>query len=313
VGHPNEEGVKGLTKAVDGITLLDGDIPFCDPCVMGKITRLPFPKKTENRATAPLGRIHTDIACPSEKGYRDTKYFITFIDDFSRYAYVYTMKKRSEAVEKFKHFKALVENQHNTSIKILRSDNAPEYTEGEFQKVLSDAGIHHETTTPHSPQQNGVAERYNRTLGEMARTMIFDANLSSFFWPFAVKCANHLKNRITHSSLPPNKTPYELFTGTRPNLSYLHPFGAPCFSKILGQVSKFAPRAEPGLFLGYANGAKAYIFWSNRSKSHYTRRDLVFPKTTGIEQKGTGEEPSYDVYTPLFENPLQEALEGEIR
>jgi transposase InsO family protein len=136
VGHIGDDGVKRLPSAVDGISLSGGDSPFCEPCAMAKIKRFPFNKSTDRRATAPLGWVHTDICGPITTGYPNYKYFITFIDDYSRYAHVYPMKTRAEAHEKFSIYKALVENQHNTSIKVLRSDNAPEYTEGAFHNII---------------------------------------------------------------------------------------------------------------------------------------------------------------------------------
>jgi transposase InsO family protein len=314
VGHISDEGVKRLPGAVDGIELSNGDVPFCEPCAMAKIKRLPFKKNTETRATAPLGRVHTDICGPITT-YPNYKYFITFIDDYSRYAHVYPMKSRAEAHEKFAIYKALVENQHNTSIKVLRSDNAPEYTEGKFKDILNKAGIHHETTTPYSPQQNGVSERYNRTLAEMSRSMLLERGLPSYYWPFAVDTANHIKNRITHKSLPSNTTPYELFKGCRPNLAYFRPFGSKCYSRLMDKTGKFAAKGEEGLFFGYAPGSKSYIFWSKRAKAPFHRRDILFPKDSGLfDLADAGEDSSsfkdlYDAYAPLFENPTLEHLE----
>lgn len=147
MGHSGgTDGVKGLTKATEGFELLNGDLSFCEPCALGKIKREMFPSRSETRATAPLGRIHSDICGPVDLGYKGLKYFISFIDDKSRYSYIYTMKVRSEAAEKFKEYKSLVENQFNTSIKVLRTDNAPEYCQGEFKRLIDEAGIHHELT-----------------------------------------------------------------------------------------------------------------------------------------------------------------------
>jgi transposase InsO family protein len=319
VGHLGVEGVKRLTTAVDGILCQDGDIPFCEVCAKAKIQRLPFPKSTETRTEAPLERIHTDICGPIYCGYSKFRYFITFIDDYSRFSFVYCMRKRSEALHYFKLFKNLVENQHNTKIKILRSDNAPEYKEGEFKQQLIRDGIKHEITAPYSPQQNGVAERYNRTLTEMARSMLIDAKLPGFFWNFAVDWANHIKNRVTHKALPQNITPYQLFTGSRPNISYFRPFGAKCFAKIMTPTSKFEPRGEEGYCLGYSPNSKAYIFWNKRGKIPQTRRDLIFSHADmGLEvgNAGAGEDTAsievpLDAYTPLFDDPVRELVEAQ--
>jgi transposase InsO family protein len=314
VGHIGNEGVKRLTSAVDGITCKEGDVPFCKICAKAKIQRLPFPKSTENRAEIPLERIHTDICGLINHGYKNFKYFITFIDDFSRFAYVFPMWLRSEAIHYFKIYKNLVENQQNVKIKILRSNNAPEYKEGDFKRFLIESGIRHEFTAPYSPQQNGVAECYNCTLTEMARSMLIDAKLPGFFWNFAVEWANHIKNRVTHKALPPSTTPYQLFTGKRPNISYFHPFGAHCFSKIMTPTWKFEEKAEEGFYLGYSPSSKAHIFWDKRGCTPQTRRDLIFSESDpGKLPASVGEEQtsdiSLDVYTPLFEDPVRELSE----
>jgi hypothetical protein len=288
VGHPGEEGVKRLTHAVEGIEVLEGDLSFCDTCAKAKIARLPFPKTTLTRATQPLERIHTDI-CTIGSGYNNYKYFITFIDDYSRFTHIYLLRKKSEAPKAFLEFKALAENQQGSKIKILRCDNAPEFTEGTFKEILERSGIKLETTNPYSPQQNGVAERYNRTVTEMGRAMLIDAGLSTFFWPLAIECANHVKNRITHSSLEPNTTPYKAFTGNKPNISYFRIFGSKCFSPIFSHQHKMAAKGSEGIFMGYAPRAKGYLFWDKTKRDIYVRRDLIFEHPRTEQSHAAGE------------------------
>ena len=101
------------------------------------------------------------------------RYFLTFIDDFSRFTFVYLIKEKSEVIDKFKDFLHFVKNQYGKSIKVLRSDNGGEYVSNEFSNLLRNNGIKHETTIPYTPEQNGVAERKNRSLQEMANCMLF--------------------------------------------------------------------------------------------------------------------------------------------
>ena len=123
------------------------------------------------------------------------KYFVTFIDDFTRYCFVYFMNSKAEVVEKFKEFKHLVENQLNKSIKALRIDNGLEYVNSHLSKILKNNGIIHEKTVAYSPEQNGLAERFNRTLPECMRSMLMDSGIGGEFWAEAIATAAYLKNR----------------------------------------------------------------------------------------------------------------------
>lgn len=149
----------------------------------------------------------------------------------------------------------------------------------------------------------------------MARTALIDANLPKFFWPFAVRYANHTKNRLPHASLPPNTTPYESITGSRPNISYFKPFGTKCIAKLFDTRLKFDPKGEPGHFIGYAPGAKGYLFWSKLKNKPFIRRDILFnlkDNALGEANESHENNPSYEIYSPLFENPLYEEV-GESR
>lgn len=126
------------------------------------------------------------------------RYFITFIDDFSRCCRVYFIRQKSEAFEKFKEFELTVTNESGCNIGTLRSDNEGEYVSNEFEEYLKSKGIRHELTVPHSPQQNGVAERMNRTLMESARSMIAHAKQPNSFWAEAVATAAYVRNRLLH-------------------------------------------------------------------------------------------------------------------
>ena len=120
------------------------------------------------------------------------KYFVSFIDDYSRKAFVYFIAFKDQAYEKFSDFKNLVENQTGHQIKILRSDQGGEYVNRNFQQYLRQNGIQHQTTAPYTPQQNGVAERFNRTVVEMGRTMLHTANLPYDFWAEAINTATYI-------------------------------------------------------------------------------------------------------------------------
>ena len=150
-------------------------------------------------------------------------YFITFTDDFSCYGYIYPIREKSEALDKFKIFKAEVENQHELKIKVVRSDRGCEYygrhatygqIPGPFAKFLQENGIVTQYSTPGEPQQNRVAERRNRTVMNMMRSMLSNSTLPVSLWMEALKTAAHISNRVPSKSVP--KTPYELWNDRKP-------------------------------------------------------------------------------------------------
>ena len=135
-----------------------------------------------------------------------SKYFVAFVDDFSRYTTVYTMKYKNEVFAKFKEYVAYVENQTNFKIKALRFDNGGEYISKEFHEFCSEKGISRQITSPYSPQQNGVAEQMNRSILESTRSMLYEANLSQNFWTEAVGTAVYLRYKSPSKFLK-NVTP----------------------------------------------------------------------------------------------------------
>jgi hypothetical protein len=189
------------------------DLEQCIECIKGKFVKKI--KKDAKRSTCVLEIIHAYICGPfSVKSVDGYDSFITFTDDYSRYGYIYPIKERSEALDKFKIFKAEVENQHDLKIKIVRSDRGGEYygrhtphgqVPGPFAKYLMEQGIVAQYSMSGEPQQNGVAERRNRTVMDMVRSMINYSTLPVSLWMEALKTAIHILNRVPSKSVP--KTP----------------------------------------------------------------------------------------------------------
>ncbi|KAK8670607.1 hypothetical protein V6N13_037225 [Hibiscus sabdariffa] len=180
------------------------------------MTKAPFSGKGE-RASDLLGLIHSDVCGPMNTQARGGyQYFVTFTDDFSRYGYIYLMRHKSEALEKFKEFKNEVQNQHGKSIKALRSDRGGEYLSQDFDELLKECGIVSQLTPPGTPQWNGVSERRNRTLLDMVRSMMSHTDIPTSFWGYALETAAFTLNRVPSKSV--QKTPHEMWTGRRPNI-----------------------------------------------------------------------------------------------
>ncbi|KAH9681147.1 hypothetical protein KPL71_026853 [Citrus sinensis] len=275
LGHMSQKGIKELEKqglfGHDQISQLE----FCEKCVFGKATRLKFNTgKHETKQT--LDYIHSDIWGPSQvPSHGGARYFITFIDDFSRKLWVYILKHKSEALDKFKEWIALMENQIGRKIKRLRTDNGLEYCSNEFDEFCKRLGIARQKTVRYTPQQNGLAERMNKTLIEKVRYMLLSSNLSKYFWAEAVVTAAYLINRSPSSALE-FKTPQEVWSGKPPDLSNLKVFGCPAYAHI--KQGKLEPRAVKGYFIGYPEGIKGYKIWSINGKPTriFISRDVVF-------------------------------------
>ena len=156
------------------------------------------------------------------------RFFLLFVDDFSRYCWVYFLKHKSEVAEIFIRFKTAVERETECKLKMLRSDNGGEFTSRMLEEFLTKEGIKHQLTVPYTPQHNGVSERRNRTLVEMARCLMYEKKLPLKFWAEAVNTSAYLLNRMVTKILG-DKTPFEYWYGLKPNLEHLRVFGSPCY------------------------------------------------------------------------------------
>ena len=189
--HANYYNVRKVisNQLVNGIDCKITDEKIvCSECCDGKNHKLPMPKIDVHRNTAILDLIHTDVCGkigPVSNG--NGNYFLTFIDDASRYTWVYILKNKDEVFEKFKMWKSMVENQYEKKVKILRSDNGGEYTSNVFEKFLQSEGLVHEKTVVKTPSQNGVSERKNRTIMESVRSILSDSCLPKSFWDETVR------------------------------------------------------------------------------------------------------------------------------
>ncbi|KAJ9542203.1 hypothetical protein OSB04_028709 [Centaurea solstitialis] len=273
LGHINKKRVELLLKG--GFLGTFDYKPFdnCESCLSGKMTKQPFNKENE-RATDLLEIIHTDVCGPfshvARGGYR---YFITFTDDFSRYGYVYLMRHKSESFERFREFQNEVQNQLGRKIKFLRSDRGGEYLSDEFDNHLMECGIVSQLTPPYTPQMNGVSERRNHTLLDMVRTMMCHSTLPMSFWGHALETAAHILNRAPTKSV--EKTPYELWKGKKPNISFLRIWGCEVYIKR-PTSEKLKPKSDKCFFVGYPRTTMGYYFYNPEENKVFVARNGKF-------------------------------------
>ncbi|POM63483.1 Putative retroelement [Phytophthora palmivora] len=219
----------GVPEVTDGVT----SDALCAGCCMGKMRADDFPRYAEKlvKSAGVLVLVHTDLMGPMQtKTPGGCTYVVTFIDDYTRHVTVYFMKAKSDVLSKFMIFKAALENAMGQRIKRLRPDNGGEYTGRQFEAYLNNSGIKHEKTVPYTPQQNGLAERMNRSLVEMARCMLYHESVDKKWWAEAVNTAAWIINRFPISVTI--KTPYEIVYKTKPLLKKLKVFDALVYAHI---------------------------------------------------------------------------------
>jgi hypothetical protein len=269
LGHVNTKATNILLKRNLGPT-------FCETCAVGKIKSLPFPKHSRDRSSHILQLIHTDIAGPITPPTPDGKrYIMTFIDDKSRLNEIKLLNNKSEALSCFQEYQIKMEKQLGEKIKILRSDNGGEYINKAFSRYLSEHGIIHQLTIPYCPQQNGVAERFNQTLINMARCMLIGSNLPTAFWGESTITASYILNHCPSSALH-FKSPLEAWSNQEHPIDHLRVFGCKVWVKIKTHTNKFDPRGLPGYLMGYTSRAKGYKVWIPSQRRFIATRDLIF-------------------------------------
>lgn len=243
------------------------EIMPCEPCIKGKHHRNPFPKEG-TRASEQLELIHSDLCGPMETtSAGGSRYFLSFIDNSTRKVFIFFLKDKSEVAETFEEFRSSVERQTSKKICILRSDNGREYINRSMDQNLRRLDIMYQKTIPYTPEQNGLAERMNRTIVERAKAMLFDAELPKIYWAEAVATATYLINRSPAAGLK-GKTPEEAWTGQRPDLKHLRVFGCKAYIHVSkSQRLKWDPKAEEMLFVGYSGFERISVNGSENAQS----------------------------------------------
>ena len=249
--------------------------PICEPCLHGKLNAAPFPSST-SCAAFPLQLVHTDVHGPMPRTATGMEYWSTFVDDNTRLYGVATMKAKSMTFPEFKRFKAWAENRTHRRIGILRDDKGGEYMSNSMRDFCNAEGIERQHTMRNRPQQNGVAERFNRTLEEGIIAMLQEAQLPSTYWGEALCTLVYVLNRIP-SSAKPGTTPYEAWFGVKPNVSNLRIFGSLAYVHV--QKDKRGPlgsHMEKCIFLGYPEGYKGWRFYNPATKRVIVSERAVF-------------------------------------
>ena len=278
-GHLNFNGLKLLQQKsmVKGLPCIEEPKQVCRECALGKQHRDPFPVRKGKRARFPLEIVHSDICGPiTPVSFGKKRYFITFIDDYSRKTWVYFLEEKSEALAAFQKFKALVEKESGHYIKILRTDRGGEYSSGKFLQFTQQEGIKHQKTTAYTPQQNGVAERKNRTILDMVRSMLKTKSLPKELWAEAVNWSVYILNRCPTKTVK-NMTPEEAWSGQKPDVRDLKVFGCVAYAHVPDKKrKKLDDKSEVCVFIGKSSISKAYKLFDPKTGKVVISRDVIF-------------------------------------
>ncbi|KAK1553434.1 hypothetical protein Q3G72_034975 [Acer saccharum] len=286
LGHMNFRDLRTLGKfnCVRGLPKLRKKANgICGPCQQGKQTKSMHKKGKYLTTKEPLELLHMDLMGPMQtESLGGKRYIFVCVDDFSRFTWTYFLREKSETFDKFKMLCTKLQNEMNSnirSIKRIRSDHGREFENATFETFCDGLGISHEFSAPRTPQQNGVVERKNRVLQEMARVMLLSNNVPRNLWAEAINTACYIGNRVFLRPGTRN-TSYELWKGKRPNVSYFHTFGSKCY--ILNdrdQLGKFDAKSDEGIFIGYALNSRAYRVFNLKTLSVMESSNVVFDDT----------------------------------
>ncbi|CAG9110681.1 unnamed protein product [Plutella xylostella] len=283
LAHQNLQYVRMVLKN-NNIEVKDS-VFKCENCLEGKIHRLPF-STSENKTSRSCELIHADTCGPMEvPSVGGSRYFVILKDDFSNYRSVYFVKSKDEIKKCIENFLYKAENITNNKVLCFRSDNGTEFVNREVQNLFEKRGITHQTTVPYTPEQNGKAERENRTLIESARTMLCAAGLPKKLWAEAVHTAAYVLNRTSKSN-ETGKTPYETWTGKQFDITGLKIFGNPVYVHVPKEKRrKWDPKGEKAVMVGYGEDVKGYRIYYSEKNIVEVKRDVVFLDRGGELQK----------------------------
>ena len=273
-------GYSRLQKLLD-LELVDGfeinvhsPKPDCISCMEAKLSEGPYGPATVQE-TKPGQLTHFDLSGKYDTAsINSNRYYLLIVDDATRYTSVEFLMNKSEAVQQVIEYITHLRTRNMTT-HAIRMDRGFEFTMDELVAWCNANGIELQLTAPYSPSQNGVAERMNRTMVDLAQAMLADSNLPKFLWEPAVAHAAYLRN-LSYTSAKPTVTPYQAWTGKRPNVSHLREFGAPVWVLLQGQAvqKKMLPKSQRRAYVGYDDGSKSIKYYNAATKNILLSRNF---------------------------------------
>ncbi|WVZ93941.1 hypothetical protein U9M48_039890 [Paspalum notatum var. saurae] len=275
----------------------------CHPCRHGKMVMTSYSGEL----------LHMDTVGPARVASVSGKWYVlVVVDDFLRFSWVFFLEFKDEAFGFVWDLVLRLRNESHKAMRAIRSDNGGEFRNSHFENLCRDLGLEHQFSSPYTLPQNGVVKRKNRTLVEMARTMLDEHRTPRHFWAEAVNTACYITNRIFLQAFL-GKTSYEHRFGRQPSVKHLRAFGCRCFVlKKAGHLDKFESRCLDGIFLGYASSSRAFRVWILEAKQVVETCEVSFDETMpcitpAFELSGDDEEG-----TPIFEDEEGAVDDGDV-
>ena len=305
LGHPHQDLLQRLSQN-KAIVLNKSSSQLCEACQLGKFSRLPFPV-SDFVAAKPLERVHCDLWGPSPvvstQGFR---FYAVFVDQYSRYTWLYPLRMKSEFFSVFLSFQKMVECQLECKIKTFQSDGGGEFTSNQLRQHLASCGVKHQMSCPHTPQQNGLAERKHRHVTELGLALLFQSKVPQQLWVEAFMTAAYLTNLLPSSVLPNHMSPYEALVGKPPVYTSLRVFGCSYFPFLRPYgKNKFDQKSLHCVFLGYSEQHKGYRCLHPPSARVYVSRHVLFNEAQFPYQR------EYQRFITVAETPLLDAWKAE--
>ncbi|GJS63521.1 retrovirus-related pol polyprotein from transposon TNT 1-94 [Tanacetum coccineum] len=269
---------------------------LCSACALGKSSKKPHKPKSEETNQEKLYLLHMDLCGPMRNG---KKYILVIVDDYSRFTWVKCLRSKDEALAFIINFLKMIQVRLKETVHRIRTYNGTEFVNQTLREYYEQVGISHETLVARSPQQNGVVERRNHMLIEAAHTMLIYAKAPLFLWAEAVATACYTQNRSMIRRRH-GKTPYELLHDKPPDLSYLHVFGALCYpTNDCENLGKLQPKADIGIFIGYAPTKKAFWIYNRRTRRIIETIHVDFDELTAMASEHSSSGPALHDMTPV--------------
>ncbi|GJS87404.1 ribonuclease H-like domain-containing protein [Tanacetum coccineum] len=276
LGHPGSDVLRRLVSHNFISCNKEKPPALCHACQLGKHVRLPF-VSSNTLVTSSFDIIHSDVwtsPIPSLSGY---KYYVLFLDHYSQFVWVYPLLNKSDVYSKILLFRTYVHTQFKSEIKSFQCDHGGEFDNRNLHRLFSDNGIEFRFSCPKTSQQNGKSERMVRTINNLIRTLLFQANLPPTFWVEALNMAVHLLNILPSTAIN-NDTPYTRLFEKNPDYSLLCTFGCLCYPHLYPN-HKLEPRAAPSIFLGHASNHRGYRCLELSTKKIIISRHVTFDET----------------------------------
>ncbi|KAI7944398.1 hypothetical protein MJO28_010093 [Puccinia striiformis f. sp. tritici] len=279
LGHANDKAVKKFLERFVSVEALRNWQPFfCEQCVQSKITGRRFLPPSSVPRQEILDLVVSDVMGPFDKDIHGFQFAVTLRDHASMYTLIAPIKLKSDVTNKLISWFEMIKTRLGRYPRFLRCDNGGEFTSKKFMDLLKARGITIAHSSPYHPEENGEAERVNRTINDMARVMLQNSKLPQMFWSYAQQVAAYIHNRVPHTRIFPS-TPIELLFGQTPVPEYVYPFGARAlvFKPTDKRENKFDTRADECFLVGYPPSEKGWVFYNEHLKTFIHSANAVFP------------------------------------